>query len=279
MFKKIIFALIILIIAISSVSATDINSTCDEDSNFNMISNNISDVSLTEFDDVGLADTDSDALAAAKTVYFDASASTDGLGTKSNPYKYLYSGRITSGMTAYFANGVYSFSGTGKIGYNSLYKTTFIGQSKDKTIIRSTASYSFDLIVSSNSNLVLKDLTFDYGHIVNSGNVEAENVIFKNSVCSYTSTSSSVGSYSCGGVIYSNASKGSTCSINLKNCNFQSNEAKHGGVISANYTNIVITNCVFQNSISNRSGGAIYSLNSNITISKSSLGIYSFEIS
>jgi C1A family cysteine protease len=262
------------VIAISSVGASDLNSTADvysyDDSNFVAASQNASDVTVSDSNDgAELAETDSDALTGGKTVYFDASASLDGTGTKDSPYKYLFDERITSGMTAYFADGVYSYSGTATIGPN-LDKTTFIGQSKDNTIIRSDMSYSFDLIVSSNSNLFLKDITFDYGHIVSSGIVEAENVIFMNSVRNYSAASSYLGCYSCGGVIFSSASGDGECSITLDNCYFKDNHARHGGVLVANYTNVLITNCVFYNSLSNRSGGAVYSLNSNLTISKSS---------
>lgn len=270
--KKLIFALIILIMAISSVSASDFNSTDDAyangDGDLGATSGNISG-SLVSNSDGGtqLADSDSDVLTSGQTVYFDASASSDGDGSQSSPYKYLYSSRITSGMTAYFADGVYTYSGAPTISS----QTYFIGQSRENTIIRSTYSFTFDLTVSTNSKLILRDMTFDNGHIINHGDVEAENVLFENSVCSYSATSSYFGSSSCGAVIFSSpSSKNYVCNLNLNNCYFKANHAKHGGVIAANYTNMIITNCIFYNSSSNRSGGAIYSLKSNLTISKSS---------
>ena len=270
--KKLIFALIIFIIAISSVSASDSNSTDDaysyDGNNLEVEVQNTSDVSLSESSEGrGLADIDSDSLAAGQTVYFDASARSDGDGTQASPYKVLKDSRITSGMTAFFADGVYIYGGSGKISS----KTVFIGQSRENTIIRSLSTYYFDLNISSGSSLVLKDMTFDYGHIINHGDLNAENVAFINSKCDYDPDSSAFTAYGCGGAIFSNPSTRYACNINFNNCYFDTNHARHGGAIAANYTNIVITNCVFSNSLSNRSGGAIYSLKSNITISKSSL--------
>ncbi len=269
--KKLIFTLIIFLMAISSVCASDFNSTGDSynnsGSNIEAVLENASELSLTSSEGEILDDTGSEALNAGQTVYFDASAKSDGTGTKSSPYKYLYDNRITSGMTAYFANGIYSYSGSGKISST----TTFIGQSRENTIIKSIASYYFDLTVSSNSKLILNDLTFDYGHIINNGDLNADNVVFKNSVCDYSPEYSTFSDFSCGGVIFSDApTEYEVCNINLNNCYFDANHARHGGVIAANYTNIIITNCVFSDSSANRSGGAIYSLNSDLTISKSS---------
>ena len=268
--KKLIFALIIFIIAISSVSASDSNSTDDmygyDGNNLEVKVQNTSDVSLSQSSEgKGLDDIDSDSLAAGQTVYFDASARSDGEGTQTSPYKVLKDSRITSGMTAYFADGVYDYEGSGKISS----KTVFIGQSRENTIIRGT-DYYFDLTISSGSSLVLKDITFDYGHIINQGDLNADNVAFVNSKCDYDPDSSAFTAYGSGGAIFSNPSSRYACNINLHNCYFDTNHAKYGGAIAANYTNIVITNCVFSNSLSNRSGGAIYSLKSNLTVSKSS---------
>ena len=268
--KKLIFALVLLVMAISSVSAGGLNSTDDAysftDNGFEAASQNSSSVLMSESDGEDLAEDNSDVLSAG-TVYFDASSSTDGVGTQTSPYKYLYSNRISSGMTAYFADGVYVYTGSGKISS----KTTFIGQSRDNTIIKSTASYSFDLTVSSGSTLLLKDLTFDYGQIINHGNVEADNVIFKNSVCKYSESSTAFYESACGGVIFSNSSLNyGICNVNLRNCYFESNHARHGSVIAANYTNILISNCIFSNSDARLFGGAIYGLESNLTVSKSS---------
>ena len=130
--KKLIFALIIFIIAISSVSANDSNSTDDmygyDGNNLEVKVQNTSDVSLSQSSEgKGLDDIDSDSLAAGQTVYFNASARSDGEGTQTSPYKVLKDSRITSGMTAYFADGVYDYEGSGKISS----KTVFIGQSRE----------------------------------------------------------------------------------------------------------------------------------------------------
>ncbi len=127
--KKLIFALIIFIIAISSVSANDSNSTDDmygyDGNNLEVKVQNTSDVSLSQSSEgKGLDDIDSDSLAAGQTVYFNASARSDGEGTQTSPYKVLKDSRITSGMTAYFADGVYDYEGSGKIFIeNSFHRT------------------------------------------------------------------------------------------------------------------------------------------------------------
>ena len=87
--KKLIFALIIFIIAISSVSANDSNSTDDmygyDGNNLEVKVQNTSDVSLSQSSEgKGLDDIDSDSLAAGQTVYFNASARSDGEGTQTS---------------------------------------------------------------------------------------------------------------------------------------------------------------------------------------------------
>ena len=67
--------------------------------------------------------------------YFNASASSDGDGSKANPYKYYKSGRIDYGSTAYFADGIYYIDETDSIYSSSTYNTTFIGQCMEKTIL------------------------------------------------------------------------------------------------------------------------------------------------
>ena len=99
--KKLIFALVLLVMAISSVSAGGLNSTDDAysftDNGFEAASQNSSSVLMSESDGEDLAEDNSDVLSAG-TVYFDASSSTDGVGTQTSPYKYLYSNRISSGF-------------------------------------------------------------------------------------------------------------------------------------------------------------------------------------
>ena len=73
----------------------------------------------------------------SSAVYFDASADSDGDGSKSNPYKYYKSDRINYGGTVYFADGVYYINNATSIYSSSTYKTTFIGQSAENTIFRS----------------------------------------------------------------------------------------------------------------------------------------------
>ena len=77
--KKSVFAIIILLFAISVVSASDVNSTQSGDVALDAFSQN--ETQLTEVQ--------SDVLESGQTVYFDASASVDGDGSKEKPYKYF----------------------------------------------------------------------------------------------------------------------------------------------------------------------------------------------
>ncbi|WP_295610013.1 Ig-like domain repeat protein [uncultured Methanobrevibacter sp.] len=221
----------------------------------------------------------------ASNVYFDASASNDGDGSKSNPYKYYKSDRINYGDTVYFADGVYDITEPESIYSSSTYKTTFIGQSVEKTILRSNLekqySNKFDFTVTDNSYLVLNKLTMIGVHINNQANLIANNVMFKNSE-GFNSNNNPTLSYSHiskiydstgGGVIICDTPFNRVTTLNLTDCYFNGNSASSGGVI-ATYNSIAnIQNCVFYNSSAKRFGGAIYSICSKLNIYDSSFDI------
>ena len=218
-----------------------------------------------------LASQDDDALSSDFTVYFDASASSDGDGSKSNPYKTYKADRIDYGATAYFSDGVYDITEPISILGE---KTTFIGQSAEKTILRFNIVNKFDFTVTPNSNFVLKNLTMMNVHINNQANLVADNVIFRDGIAfegsscqalSYASISKKYNS-TCGGVIVCDTPEGSIATIDLNDCYFIRNSASSGGVIAAYNSVANIRNCAFFNSSAARFGGAIYSENSNINI-------------
>lgn len=215
-------------------------------------------------------------------VYFDASANDDGDGSRSNPYKYYRADRISFGGTAYFADGVYDITEQNSIHSSSAFKTTFIGQSMEKTVLRSKLANKFDFTVTDNSYFVLKDLTVMGVHINNQANLIAENVIFKDSEgfnpdyqpgLSYSHISK-VYESTYGGVIICDTPLNKVTALNLTGCRFDGNCATSGGVIAACNSIANIQNCVFYNSSANRFGGAMYAIKSRFNIINSS-----FEIS
>lgn len=215
-------------------------------------------------------------------VYFDASANDDGDGSRSNPYKYYSSDRIGFGCTAYFADGVYDITEPNSIHSSSAYKTTFIGQSMENTVLRSKLADKFDFTITDNSYFVLKDLTMMGVHINNQANLIADNVIFRDSEgfdqnyqpgLSY-SPISKVYESTYGGVIICDTPLNKLTVLNLTGCRFDGNCATSGGVIAACNSIANIQNCVFYSSSANRFGGAIYAIKSRFNIINSS-----FEIS
>lgn len=211
-------------------------------------------------------------------VYFDASASSDGDGSKSNPYKYYKSDRINFGSTAYFADGVYDITESNSIYSSSTYKTTFIGQSIDNTIFKSSLKNKFDFTVTDNSYFILKDLTLIGVHINNQANLIASNVEFKDSQSfnqanppslTYVHTADVYDS-TYGGVIICDTPLNKQTTINLTDCHFTNNYASSGGVIAAYNSVVNMQNCVFYNSSASRFGGVIYSIKSSFDIYNSS---------
>ena len=102
----VISLLFCILFTISSVYAQDIdmNDTivCDDDYKV------IEVINENECNESTIAYTDNDELLRDSTIYFDASASTDGDGSKSKPYKVFKWNRISSKSTVYFANGEYT---------------------------------------------------------------------------------------------------------------------------------------------------------------------------
>lgn len=231
--------------------------------------------------DVNNTNLASDSLSTS-VVYFDASANSDGDGSKSNPYKYYKSDRINFGDTAYFANGVYDITEANSIYSSSTYKTTFIGQSTQNTIFKSNLANKFDFTVTDNSCFVLNNLTMIDVHINNQANLIANGVVFRDGVSfnpdrqpslSY-SYISKVYDSTYGGVIICDTPFNKVTTLNLTDCRFDSNAATSGGVIAAYNSIANIQNCVFYNSSAQRFGGVIYGIKSTFNIQGSS-----FELS
>ena len=167
--------------------------------------------------------------------YFDSNAENDsGDGSISNPYKELKSNRIASNSNLYFANGEYTLDKS-----STINNVTIIGQNPSQTILK---YYGTGFTVS--SSLTLQNVTLVNLRIINNGNIEATNTIFKDS----KSTSLN------GGVI---ESQKADSNIVLNNCIFNNTSAKSGGAIYLKQGTLNITDSLFIDNSAVENGGAI----------------------
>ena len=213
-------------------------------------------------------------------IYFNASAVSDGDGSKENPYNVFSSYRIVNNSNIYLSEGEYFlntsyryvdgvtiYSGdktiSSSLGYSySLYGLTnvsFYGQGSDKTIIREFD----DKIWFFNSNLSLNNITFvNYNININEGNLIVNDVIFKDSTAHYCDN---YHNYQ-GGVISTNYES----NIEIYNSQFINSSSEYGGAIYMNGGNLKIVNSSFIDTTSSLLGGAIYCQPyTNVNISKS----------
>ncbi|WP_407416446.1 C1 family peptidase, partial [Methanobrevibacter sp.] len=174
------------------------------------------------------------------SIYFNSSVASDGTGSKENPYKYFNSNRIKSNSNLYFADGEYELDKSISISsYNS-----FIGQSKDNTIIKYTNT---NRIFNNNGILGLYNLTLTGGSIYNTKTLTIDNVNFKGS-----------SNQLLGGTINSHIAD-----LTISNSDFYNNSANLGGAIYSLDSNINISNSIFHDNSANL-GGAICDLDSRI---------------
>lgn len=258
-----------IFLCLSSVSAIDGNMTGDS-MQADAFSND------TCLDENPLAYSPNDDALSLSAVYFDASASQDGDGSQHNPFKYLTRYRIGYGQTAYFAEGIYELDENIEIISPSTYPTAIIGQGQH-TYIKSVLKNDFSFTVSSDSYLVLQNLTLVNAHINNQGNLIANNVIFRDTESfspifrpdlTYLTNDEYYDS-TYGSVIVSDTPHLKNTCLYLSDCYFINNDAYSGGSIALYQSIAEINNCYFHNSSSTRFGGAIYGKNSSIIIRNS----------
>lgn len=178
--------------------------------------------------------------------YFDANVENDtGNGTLDNPYRNLTADRIESDSVIHLADGEYELDSS-----KTIRNVTIIGQHVESTIIRYQGT-GFNVL----TKLTLQNVTLVNLGISDSSNanINAENVIFKNSLS---------------GAIKSSY-EGTT--INLINCTFFNNTADYGGAININKGTLNIEDTSFINNSARLYGGAIAgeSESTFITIKKS----------
>ena len=265
--KKYLLILLIMLtlFTLSSVSASDLNLTDDDfaGETVNAIAIDDTIASGIDFEDK-LSD-------AELVLYFDASASSNGDGSKSRPYKYVNQNtlNVNSGknITAYFADGIYSLNTPFKITSN----VVLIGESKENTIFNSALSNKYDFEVMDGAVLEFDDLTFWHANIINHGELATFDVNFNNSKAFSGNNAPSTynpnfydSSY--GGVILCDPIEGTIPFLYMERTTFNNNNANCGGSIAMYYTRMIADNCNFYNSVGDRKGGVIYALGSAVTV-------------
>lgn len=210
-------------------------------------------------------------------VYFNASNSKEGNGSRENPYKNINTD--INGRKAFFANGEYSLSVSGVT-----LNTSIVGESSLGVIINGNNNY---LNVKNSGILSLNNLTIKntrikvynklncygvnfidcknyngygssiYGIKLNSNPAPSINLNYCNFYNSFASF---------GGSIYL-----ANGSLNINNTRFvNSSSANYGGIISAVNSILSVNNSLFNCGLSlNDLGGGIYGVNSNLTINHS----------
>ena len=262
-FKKIILflTLIFILISLSSVNADD---------SFN--SSDVNEVKIT--DDEILSSDDNDELKEgddiyAQTMYFNASAESDGDGSKANPYKYVSDARLPYGVTAYFANGEYEITDTIDLYSNDGVlitppsQVTFYGESTDGVIFKCTNDSAVAFRINNIARLFAYNMTFDHATIENRGTLEAHGIVFKN--CQAVDTTASyypTRNNAFGGAIYSPGSNyylayGMKSYLKLYDCLFMNNTAVYGGSIYHKYGDTIIKNTKFYDSYASLYGGVL----------------------
>ena len=248
---------ILSLFTISCASAVDLNETNNDSSQIGEIS-----------------DIEEELTSSNNVIYFDASATSDGDGSQSNPYKYLNSNTLNNyissenTLTAHFASGTYDLNTDFKIKSPNV---VFIGEGSSDTIFNSALSDKYDFEIMQNSYFELNNLTLNHVNIQNHGTLNANNVKFKDNAAFNGKNAPSTYNFnsSYGGAIICDSIGNSRTYLYLNNCIFLNSTAYTGGAISLKNSNLVVSNSRFTNSKSNRLGGAIYALNSNINITDS----------
>ena len=260
--KIILFLLLILLVlSVNSVNAgVDDNDDIitQEDSQIKEISSSEDMDELEEGDDIY-----------AQTMYFNASVSSDGDGSKNNPFKYVTDARLPYGVTAYFANGEYEITSTIDLYSNDGVlitppsQVTFYGESTDGVIFKCTNNSAVAFRINDIARLFAYNMTFDHATIENRGTLEGHGLVFKN--CQAVDTTAEyypTRNNAFGGAIYSPGSYyyeayGMKSYLKLYDCLFMNNTGVYGGSIYHKYGDTIIKNTKFFDSYAELYGGVL----------------------
>ena len=198
--------------------------------------------------------------------YFNADVEDEGNGSESNPYKYLTSDKLDENSVIHLNDGIYELN-KGK----TIYNISIIGENAENTIIKFQNNNS---ILTAMGNITLQNVTLMDVTIINYGNLNATNVIFKNSVAYAKNTestnivNSAVNAF--GGAIYCPSYQNLDANVYLDNCTFLNNTAEYGGAIYMCGGNLQVKNSIFLDNFAYNFGGAIASeQNAKLNIEKS----------
>ena len=259
--KKIILVLtlILFLVSLSCVSADDIDDNIKVDAdNEDIEMSDIDDEKVSEGDDIY-----------AQTMYFNASVTSDGDGSKNSPFKYVTDARLPYGVTAYFANGEYEITSTIDLYSNDGVlitppsQVTFYGESTNGVIFKCTNDSAVAFRINNMARLFAYNLTFDHATIENRGTLEGHGLVFKN--CEAVDTTASyypTRNNAFGGAIYSPGSNyfvsyGMKSYLKLYDCIFMNNSAVYGGSIYHKYGDTIIKNTKFYDSYASLYGGVL----------------------
>ena len=198
--------------------------------------------------------------------YFNADVEDEGNGSESNPYKYLTSDKLDENSVIHLNDGIYELN-KGK----TIYNISIIGENAENTIIKFQNNNS---ILTAMGNITLQNLTLMDVTIINYGNLNATNVIFKNSVAYAKNTESTnivnSAANAFGGAIYCPSYQNLDANVYLDNCTFLNNTAEYGGAIYMCGGNLQVKNSIFLDNFAYNFGGAIASeQNAKLNIEKS----------
>ena len=204
----------------------------------------------------------------ANDVYFDANAASDGTGSQNSPYKTVSSSRL--GSINHFASGRYMI-GSSLSSVFSSSAMTFIGDSRDTTILEYTGSGNF---ISTSSDLTFSTIALKGVSIVSTGGLlTATDTIFDSGTAPVEEESDySYYDNSYGGAIKQSISSstidwgsifgGSTSAgMKITDCVFKSNYAAYGGAIYVDGGSCEITNTRFERNAAKHYGGSISAVN------------------
>ncbi len=273
-----ILTLMLFLVSVSAASAEDLTFENLTDANDNIAEISMDDAvsvnSNSDVDDVSSSDSEKGKVREgddvfAQTMYFDASAPTDGDGSKNNSFKYVNDARLPYGVTAYFANGEYEITSTIDLYSNDGVlisppsQVTFYGESTDGVIFKCTNDSAVAFRINDIARLFAYNMTFDHATIENRGTLDGHGLVFKNCVGVDTT-----GQYyptrnnAFGGAIYSPGSNyylsyGMKSYLKLYDCMFINNSAVYGGSIYHKYGDTIIKNTKFYDSYASLYGGVL----------------------
>ena len=247
--KKVFLIICLLVLAMPICFASDNSSDINQDMIYEDSSSSTDELSTVNTDDSVLSEDDG-----YNHLYFNASVSRTGNGSKEKPYKTLSYLNLNKKTVLHFADGTYSRSSN----YDFSVEVKIIGESRENTII----NLNNRAFMTSNEQapLTIQNITLLKTPVISyyGGVIECDGVIFKNAANSQIGTDD--GLY--GGAIFT------LNHLTLNNCIFENVNATNGGAIFT-YESAVINNTIFKNARASRGG---------VICSESDIEIYNSQI-